>query len=172
MGSSSAPVPEPVEGSSAPVRRSRRGARRLPRRAAVGRRSFTSTLRALEDLADAGAQVSVHVADLDSGAPVLAGDDHVTLPIAGLGIVPLLVEVAAGMEAGTLDPFEIVDRDEAALVSSSGLWRHMRASALPLIDLAVFAATVGDPNAVNALLHRVGHERVRGRLESLGMPQT
>ncbi len=77
------------------LRRSQRHVRRLPRRAAVGRRSFTATMRSLEELADAGAQVSVHVKDLDTGAAVLTGDDHVTLPIAGLGVVPLLIEVAA-----------------------------------------------------------------------------
>ncbi|MVQ43699.1 serine hydrolase [Microbacterium sp. MAH-37] len=173
MGSSSAPVPEPVEGSSATVRRSSRGGgRRVPRRAAAGRRSFTSTLRALEELADAGAQVSVHVADLDSATPVLRGDDHVTMPIAGLGVVPLLIEVAAGIEAGTIDALEIIDRADLELVSSSGLWRHLRAPALPIVDLAVLAATVGDPNAVNALLQRVGHERIRARIATLGMPRT
>ncbi|WP_353113061.1 serine hydrolase [Microbacterium sp.] len=171
MGSNSS-VPEPVEGPPATLRRSQRSSRRLPRRAAVGRRSFTATLRALEELADAGAQVSVHVADLDTGEAVLRGDDHVTLPIAGLGVVPLLIEVAAGIEDGTLDPLEIVDRADLDQVSTSGLWRHLRAPALPVADLAVLAATAGDPNAVNALLERVGHERVRARIAALGMSQT
>lgn len=160
--------PEPSP-SSATLRRQQRGSRRLPRRAAVGRRSFVATLRALEELADAGAQVSVHVVDLDSGTQVLAGDDHVTLPIAGLGVVPLLIEVAAGFEEGSLDPLEIVERSSIDAVSTSGLWRHLRAPALPLSDLAVLAATAGDPIAVNALLQRVGHDRVRARLESLGL---
>ncbi|MEV4776289.1 serine hydrolase [Microbacterium sp. LWH12-1.2] len=154
------------------LRRSQRTSRRLPRRAAIGRRSFTSTLRALEMLADAGAQVSVHVVDLDSGEPVLSGDDHVTMPIAGLGVVPLLIEVAAGFESGSLDPLEIIERNSVDPVSSSGLWRHLRAPALPLSDLAVLAATAGDPIAVNALLQRVGHERVRERSDALGLVST
>ncbi|WP_341978307.1 class A beta-lactamase-related serine hydrolase [Microbacterium sp. LTA6] len=154
------------------LRRSQRTSRRLPRRAAIGRRSFTSTLRALEMLADAGAQVSVHVVDLDSGDPVLSGDDHVTMPIAGLGVVPLLIEVAAGFESGSLDPLEIIERNSVDPVSSSGLWRHLRAPALPLSDLAVLAATAGDPIAVNALLQRVGHERVRERSDALGLVST
>ena len=172
-------APEPFEGSrnsSAPAsaggRRSQRAARRLPRRAAVGRRSFTSTLKSLEELADAGAQVSVHVVDLDSHVHVLAGDDHVTMPVAGLGVVPLLIEVAAGFENGTLDPFEIIDRTTVDAVETSGLWRHLHAPALPLEDLAVLAATAGDPIAGNALLHRVGHDRVRQRIESLGLRRT
>ncbi|WP_460781461.1 serine hydrolase [Microbacterium shaanxiense] len=154
------------------LRRSQRNRRRLPRRAAVGRRSFVTTLRALEELVDAGAQVSVHVTDLDSGAEVLAGDDHVTMPIAGLGVVPLLIEVAAGFETGTLDPLEIVDRASTDQVTTAGVWRNLRAPALPLADLAVLAATAGDPLAVNALLAYVGDERVNERLGALGLTRT
>ncbi|MGM1018700.1 MAG: serine hydrolase [Actinomycetota bacterium] len=161
--------PEP---SPAALRRSQRSSRRLPRRAAVGRRSFTATIRALEELAGSGAQVAVHVVDLDSGQTTLAGDDHVTMPIAGLGVVPLLIEVAAGFEDGTLDPLEIVDRSAIDEVTTSGLWRHLRAPALPLIDVAILAATAGDPIAVNALLQRVGHDRVRARIDGLGLEQT
>ncbi|MGV2982355.1 serine hydrolase [Microbacterium sp. AGC85] len=154
------------------LRRSQRNRRRLPRRAAVGRRSFVTTLRALEELVDAGAQVSVHVTDLDSGAEVLAGDDHVTMPVAGLGVVPLLIEVAAGFETGTLDPLEIVDRASTDQVTTAGVWRNLRAPALPLADLAVLAATAGDPLAVNALLAYVGDDRVNERLGALGLTRT
>lgn len=114
----------------------------------------------------------MHVTDLDRGTQVLAGDDHVTLPIAGLGVVPLLIEVAARFEAGTLDPLELVDRAETDAVTASGLWRSIRTSALPLADLAVLAASAGDPMAVNILLDRVGHHRVRDRIESLGLERT
>lgn len=159
--------PEP-----AMLRRSQRSTRRLPRRAAIGRRSFSTTMRALEELAEAGAQVSVHVTDLDTGAEVLGGDAHVTLPIAGLGVVPLLIEVAAGFEAGTLDPLTIIDRSVAEPVTGSGLWRSLRTPVLPLVDLAVLAATTGDPLAVNILLEQVGHHRVRDRIASLGLVKT
>ncbi|MFK3835159.1 serine hydrolase [Microbacterium sp. NPDC087868] len=172
MGSPQPSIPEPVDGSNAVLRRSQRPSRRSPRRTAVGRRSFTATLGALENLVDSGAQVSVHVVDLDSHVHVLAGDDHVTMPVAGLGVVPLLIEVAAGFESGALDPLEIIDRSSVDEVSSSGLWRHLHAPALPLEDLAVLAATAGDPIAVNALLRKVGHDRVRERIEALGLRRT
>ncbi|WP_460796165.1 serine hydrolase [Microbacterium sp. GXF0217] len=173
MGSSLPPAPEPVDGApSTAVRRSHRSARRLPRRAAVGRRSFVATLKALEELTEAGARVSVHVVDLDTHTHVLSGDDHVTMPIAGLGVVPLLIEVAAAFEDGSLDPLEIVERSSVDPVTSAGVWRHLRAPALPLTDLAVLAATAGDPIAVNALLQRVGHERVSARIEQLGLTRT
>lgn len=129
-------------------------------------------MRALDELAASGALVSVYVSDLDTGRIVLAGDDHVPLPIAGLGIVPLLVETAAVMEAGSLDPLRIVDRVTDDLVAGSGLWRSLLAPALPMIDLAVLAAAVGDPNAANALLDVVGHEQVRTRMVKLGMPRS
>nr|WP_285638551.1 serine hydrolase [Microbacterium arabinogalactanolyticum] len=162
----------PADGVATASHRSQRGGRRTPRRAAVGRRSFSSALRALEELAASGAQVSVHVADLDTGRKILAGDDHVPLPIAGLGFVPVLVETAAALEAGTLDPLRIVDRTTEGFVAGSGLWRNLRVPALPLIDLAVLAAATGDPNAANALLDAVGHEQVRARMVSLGMPRS
>lgn len=162
----------PSEPSHAMLRRSLRSGRRLPRRAAVGRRSFSATLKALEELADEGAQVSVHVVDVDSHEPVLVGDDHVTMPIAGLGVVPLLIEVAAGFGDGTLNPFEILERTEIEMVTTAGLWRHLHAPAFPLADLATLVATVGDPLAVNGLLRRVGQARIRDRIESLGLTRT
>lgn len=119
-----------------------------------------------------GAQVSVHIIDLDSGVDVFTGDDHVSLPIAGIGVVPLLIEVATMIDQGTLDAFEIIERSAIDPVTSSGLWRHLHAPALPIADLAVLAAAAGDPLAVNALLDKVGHERVRNRLASLGLHRT
>lgn len=142
------------------------------RRSAARRRGFTSTEKALDALAASGARVSVRVSDLDRGTPVLSGDDFVTLPVAGLGIVPLLIEVAARFEAGGLDPLEIVERSAMPGVAVAGVWRHLAAPALPLGDLAVLAAATGDALAANALLDRVGLDAVRARLGSLGMPRT
>lgn len=159
--------PEPSPSTA--LRRSQRSSRRLPRRAAIGRRSFDATLRALEGLVESGAQVAVHVVDLDHGERVLAGDDHVTLPIGGLGVVPLLVETAAAFETGRIDPLDVVERAELEQVAIGGVWQHLRAPALPLTDLATLAAAVGDPIAVNALLDHVGLDRVRARIEELGL---
>lgn len=154
------------------LRASRRGARRTPRRAAAGRRSFTGALKTLDALAASGAQVSVRVDDLDHGGEVLAGDDFRSLPIAGLGVVPLLVEVAARFETGALDPLEIVDRDGIEPVAVAGLWQHLKAPALPLIDLAVLAASTGDALAANALVQRVGLPAVRNRAVQLGLTRS
>ncbi|RZI81456.1 MAG: serine hydrolase, partial [Microbacterium sp.] len=78
----------------------------------------------------------MHVADLDRGTEVLAGDAHLTLPVGGIGVVPLLIETAAQFEAGTLDPLEIIDKSSVAPVEVGGLWRHLKAPALPVCDLA------------------------------------
>ena len=129
-------------------------------------------MRALDELAASGARVSVRVDDLDRGTTVLAGDDFVTLPVAGLGVVPLLIEVAAGFEDGTLDPFEIVDKSSVAPVEVGGIWQHLKAPALPLVDLAVLAAATGDALAANVLMERVTLPAVRARIEQLGMPRT
>jgi len=162
------------ESSSETARsRAERRAQPRPRRRSVApRRGFGSTEKALDALAASGARVSVRVSDLDRGTPVLAGDDFVTLPVAGLGIVPLLVETAARFDAGTLDPLEIVDRAAVDDVAVAGVWQHLLAPALPLGDLAVLAASTGDARAANALLDRVGLDAVRARLGSLGMPRT
>nr|WP_241741669.1 serine hydrolase [Microbacterium yannicii] len=143
--------------------------RRLPKRAAAGRRSFTSTLKALDDLAASGAKISVRITDLDRGTSVLSGDDFVTLPVAGLGVVPLLIEVAAAFEAGRLEPLEIIDRAHLEPVGVGGVWQHLKAPALPLSDLAVLTASTGDAMAANALLKRVGLPAVRARIENLGL---
>ena len=161
-------APEPKRDAES-LRGSRRSNRRLPRRAAVGRRSFTSTLKALDELAATGARVSVRITDLNRGTAVLAGDDFVTLPVAGLGVVPLLIEVAAGFESGELDPLEIIDKSSLEPVTVAGVWQHLKAPALPLADLAVLTAATGDALAANALIERVGLPAVRARIELLGM---
>ncbi len=153
-------------------RSERRAASHPRRRSAPVRRGFAATEKTLDALASAGARVSVRVSDLDRGTPVLVGDDFVTLPVAGLGIVPLLIEVAARFEGGSLDPLEIVDRSAGDEVGIAGLWRHLAAPALPLGDLAVLAAATGDARAANALLDRVGLDAVRARLGSLGFPRS
>ncbi|WP_309068583.1 serine hydrolase [Microbacterium sp.] len=135
-------------------------------------RTFRSTTNALEGLSLAGARVAVHVTDLDRGEVVLAGDDHLPLPIGGLGVVPLLIETAARIEDGSLDPHALAERAETDALAPTGLWRAMAAPTLPIVDLAVLAAAAGDAAATNALLDRVGHESVTRRIVELGMPRS
>lgn len=156
-------------GNTESLRGSQRGSKRVPRRAAAGRRSFTSTLKSLDALAASGARVSVRITDLDLGTAVASGDEFETLPIAGLGVVPLLIELAAGFESGALNPLEIIDRSAIEPVTRAGIWQHLTAPALPLSDLAVLTAATGDALAANALIDRVGLPAVRARVEQLGL---
>ncbi len=98
---------------------------------------------------------------------VLAGDDFVRSR-SPVSASPLLIEVAAGFDAGTLDPLEIVEREAVGQAARTGLWQHLKAPALPLADLAVLAAAAGDGFAANALLARVGLDAVRARIECSG----
>lgn len=168
MGTS-ADSPREAAGLRASDRTEMRGS---PRRTRSAARSFTSTLRALDAVAASGARVSVRVDDLDRGTPVLAGDDFDTHPVGGLGVVPLLIEVAAAFEEGRLDPLEIVDRAGLEQVGVAGIWQHLKIPALPLVDAAVLAAAAGDALATNALLERVGLPAVRARIESLGLDRS
>lgn len=163
-------------GDARALRASRRSAsqteRTAPRRASLRQRSFIGTLKALDVLSSAGAQVSVRVADLDSGEDVLTGDDHLTLPVGGLGVVPLLIEVAAQIEFGRLNPLEVIDRGSFESVGVAGLWQHLKAPALPVADLAALAAAASDAAAANALLQRVGLDAVRARMDDIGLEKT
>lgn len=166
----------PAPAGPTTLRRTRRGGASgqgaAPTRSSLRERSFLGTLKALDVLSSSGAQVSVRVADLDTGAEALTGDDHLTLPVAGLGVVPLLIEVAAQIEFGQLDPLEILDRGSTPPVGVAGLWQHLKAPALPVADLAVLAAAASDATAANVLLNRVGLAAVRARMDDIGLSKT
>lgn len=162
---------EPSE-PSARRRGGRRGERRRSPRIAEQRRSFGSTLRALQELSDTGAKVSVHVCDLDRDLVVFAGDDFLPYPVADLGAIPVLVEVAAQLADGALDAATQVSRTAVVPPVDGGLWSHLETDRLPLGDLAVLASAVSDPVATNALIERVGLVAVTRRLVALGMPRT
>lgn len=133
---------------------------------------FTPALKALEELAYEGVQVSVRIEDVDSGQALLAIDDYVVMPLGSLGAVLLLIDVAARMEIGDLDPLTVLDREEEDAVSASGPWEHLQIPSLPLIDLAELVAATSDGVATNTLLRAVGLDAVRARAEGLGILRT
>ncbi|HBS08947.1 MAG TPA: serine hydrolase [Microbacterium sp.] len=129
-------------------------------------------MHALEQLANAGGRVSVCVTDLDRGKDLVLGDAFITLPVAQLGVVPLLIQVSAAIEAGKLDAAASVARPPTADGGSAGLWRHLAAADLNPGDLAVLTAAAADPLATNALIDLVGLDPVRERIEHLGLTRT
>jgi len=137
---------------------------------------FARSFAALGELALTGAVVSAVVRDLDSGEDLLAVDETVALPVAQVGALLLLVEVAAQLEDGTLSPLASVARTgpvgDDVLPGASGLWPYLRRDALSVVDAAALVGAVRDGSAVTALVGRIGLEAVRARAEGLGLRRT
>lgn len=133
---------------------------------------FATGFEALAGLADHGAQVSANVLDRRTGRTLLSIDDRRAMPTASLGRILLLIEVSARMTAKQAAGFGIVDRSVSDAAAGAGLWRHLQAPVLPLVDLAVLVGAVDDNVASNTLLRRIGLESVRSRAESLGLVTT
>jgi beta-lactamase class A len=133
---------------------------------------FERTFRALGTLAYGGAEVSASVVDLSSNASLVAIDDYVVLPTAGIGTVLLLIEVSARLTARDETGYGILEKTPADLVGDSGLWQHLQAPVLPVADLAILVGATSDNLATNLLLQHVGIEAVRARAESLGLTRS
>lgn len=136
---------------------------------AEGGENFSGSFTTLGKLAYAGAQVSANVIDLGSGATLLAVDDHVILPTAGLGRILLLIEVSARLTARNYEGLGILDKTRTDAATGAGLWQHLQAPALPTVDLAALVAATADNLATNTLLRQLGLDAVRTRAESLGL---
>ncbi|MFP7761895.1 serine hydrolase [Marisediminicola sp. LYQ85] len=133
---------------------------------------FDRSFAAFGSLALEGASVSAHAVDLATGDDVLAIDERVVLPTAGVGVLVLLVEVSARMTADDTWGHTIVDKPGSAGRTAPGLWQHMQAPALPVADIAMLAASARDALAVNALLDLVGLDAVRARADALSLTRT
>jgi beta-lactamase class A len=137
-----------------------------------GAGNFAAGFEALGELAYAGAHISANVVDLQNGQALLSIDDRIVLPTASVGKLLLLIEVSARMTAKDAAGFGILDKSPSDRVSGSGIWQHMQAPVLPVIDLAALVGAVSDNLATNALLRQVGLDAVRARAESLGLSKT
>ncbi|PZE26042.1 serine hydrolase [Curtobacterium sp. MCBD17_028] len=133
--------------------------------------AFAATVDALGSLAYDGARVSASVIDTTSGRALLAVDERVVLPVAGVGRLLLLIEVAAQLEEGRLhgDRLQRMARDTAG---GPGLWQFLQEPTLQVPDLATLVGAAADAWATNALLSTVGIEAVRLRAESLGVDRS
>jgi beta-lactamase class A len=113
---------------------------------------------------------SAAVADAATGAQLAVRDPDRVLPAASMGKLLLLLEAAAGMLDGRLDPTQLLARTADDAVSDSGLWQHLRLDALPAEDVALLVGTVSDNLATNVLLRHVGLDAVAAASERLGLP--
>jgi beta-lactamase class A len=162
-----------VAGTQEHERRDRqRGQREGRHRGPVGVENFTGSFTALGKLAYEGARVSANIVDLRSGLTLLAIDDRLVLPTAGVGKVLLLIEVAARVTARDFAGYGILDKTPGDNVGKAGLWQQLQAPSLPVADLATLVGATSDNLATNVLLGQVGLDAVRARTESLGLSRT
>ena len=134
--------------------------------------NFSRGFAALGQLALEGVQVSARAVDLNSDRVLLAVDDHIALPIASVGKVLLLIEVAARLSETEGSGYQILDRTAADAVTDSGIWQHLQAPSLPVADLAALVGATSDNLATNVLLRHVGLDAVRTRADALGISRT
>lgn len=149
-----------------------RGQREGRHRGPGGAENFSASFTALGKLGYQGARVSANVVDLRTGLTLLAVDDRIVLPTAGIGKVLLLLEVAARMTARDFAAYGILDKTPGDTVGNAGLWQQLQAPSLPIADLATLVGATSDNLATNVLLRQVGLDAVRARTESLGLTRT
>lgn len=118
-------------------------------------------------------QVDGHPGTLAISVPgMLDLNEDVELPLASAGKLLLLAEVARGIAGGSLDPAEPVSPLEDDYCGGSGLLTSMSARSWTLGDLALLTASVSDNTATNALLRRLGLDRVNQGAGDLGFVRT
>lgn len=105
--------------------------------------------------------------DVASGEELLRQDADEVVSTASLAKVFLLVEVAARLADGTLAPERRVGRGAAGPVADSGLWQHLAAPDLALVDAAALVGAVSDNLATNVLLDELGLPAVQARAGQL-----
>lgn len=111
---------------------------------------------------------SVAVRDAADGTLLAVHEPDHQQRTASLGKIFLLVEVAAGLASGALDPDEALTWTDEEHVADSGLWYLMRQRTLGVADLAVLVGAFSDNLATNVLLRRVGVDTVQARARTLG----
>ncbi|GEK79195.1 serine hydrolase [Agrococcus baldri] len=109
------------------------------------------------------------VRDAASGEVLLERSPEVRLSTASVPKLLLLIACAAAIEAGELDPGELLDRGSVPSVGDSGLWQHLGQQALSVADAAALVGAVSDNLATNVLLARIGLEAVSREAARLGI---
>lgn len=94
------------------------------------------------------------------------------LPLASVGKLLLLAEIAHAIAARDLDPAEPVDIRDDEYCGGSGVLTGLSPRRWTLRDLVLFTASVSDNTATNALIRLIGVPRIDARAESLGLRET
>lgn len=115
---------------------------------------------------------SIRVVDAASGSILADHTSNLVCETASIGKIFLLIEVAARLEAGTLDPDRPVTVPDDHRVADSGLLYLMRGQRLCVADLALLVGAVSDNLATNALISLCGIDAVRAVAPDLGYRDT
>ncbi|MBB2910226.1 beta-lactamase class A [Streptosporangium becharense] len=103
---------------------------------------------------------------------MISRDEDAELVLASTGKLLLLASVARGIAAGELDPAEVVELRDDDRCGGSGLLGALSGLRWTIRDLAVLTASVSDNTATNALLRRIGLDRVAEDAAGLGLVRT
>ncbi|MFI7695289.1 serine hydrolase [Nonomuraea sp. NPDC049655] len=99
-------------------------------------------------------------------------NEDAELPLASVGKLLLLAEVAMSVEGGILAPDTPVTLHDDDYCGGSGLLTSLSARVWTIGDLALLTAAVSDNTATNALLRTIGLDRVNAAAAALGLSRT
>jgi beta-lactamase class A len=111
---------------------------------------------------------SARVADLTTGETLWEHDAARVLKTASVGKIFLLAEVARRLEAGTLDPGEVLVAAADDRIADSGILYLLRQQDHRIDDLCLLIGAVSDNMATNILLRRLGLADVQRATRDLG----
>lgn len=134
---------------------------------------FAATDAALNAVgADVASGFSFTVTDLRSDHVMASFNGDIERPIASVGKLLLLVEVAEQLESDPSLGQRELSRASVDPVGDSGLWQHLQSDELPLNDVVMLVGTLSDNLATNVLLQLVSLSDVESRTVSLGLRHT
>lgn len=111
----------------------------------------------------------ISIREPQSGTVLATHRDKEIQPIASVGKIILLLEIARRLETGELDAMQALHRDASDAVADSGLWQHLVIDSLPTKDLAALVGAVSDNLATNVLLRELGLGAVDAVATDLGL---
>ena len=105
--------------------------------------------------------------------PIVALDADASFPSASIIKLAILWSYFRAIDGGELDPAERWTLASEAAVEGTGVLRFLDGGLrLTLLDLATLTMIVSDNTATNALIDRLGIERIQADLGALGLPNT
>lgn len=115
---------------------------------------------------------SIDVTDLRTGNPLLRHEPDRVLATASVGKVFLLLEVAARIADGRIDPAARLSISPEHEVADSGLLHLFRDRTITVADACLLVGAVSDNLTTNALTDLCGLDAVRARSGRLGLVDT